>query len=550
MKRKLFAIALLVALLAFSLSALPVVSANSAQMYWEGITSTGALIVGEDCPVVVKSEKLVFDVPHFPEIDYKYSAKQKLADYDAKVSATYELENPADYDVKVRLAFPFGIVPDYFNVTDELVEKYSVTVDGEAVAKKVRYTYSGGNWNGSFVTAEAVARLRDEKAENGWVNGDAHVLTVRYVADGAGYDRFDAIFTVNGREDVCFILDYNYYKKSKDRIETGVLVNDGKTFDFSIVYAGEAPDVEFRAENDGKEVGSTLEQISENVCTLAEFAAENNPFSGNDAVTETDWHNVVVDYVASGNGVVGNVLSRDTERFVSNNVMCWYEYELSLPAGTAVTNTVTAPLIPDTNENYEPPVYIYDYLLSPAKDWAEFGTLEIEINTPYVLLDAEKNGYVRTEAGYRKSYDSLPDGELTFRLSESGNPERKPNGYFAMTMLFILMGAVPLLGVAGIAAVITVASVGAARRNAKESDAEKRKKNTVVAAKIGFVSSLAYALVLLLPLISLFAGLSNAAALITLTVACALIAAAVLYFAITLLREKKQEKDISASREQ
>lgn len=115
-----------------------------------------------------------------------------------------------------------------------------------------------------------------------------------------------------------------------------------------------------------------------------------------------------------------------------------------------------------------------------------------------------------------------------------------------MTMLFILIGTVPVLGVAGVAAVIAVASVGAARRNAGEKDAGKRKKNTVAAAKIGFISTLAYALVLLLPLISLIAGLNNVAGLVTLTVASALIAAAVLYVAVTLLREKKPVKEIPA----
>ena len=40
---------------------------NSAQRHWSGTDSTGAVVLGEDCPIVVERELLTFDVQEFPE---------------------------------------------------------------------------------------------------------------------------------------------------------------------------------------------------------------------------------------------------------------------------------------------------------------------------------------------------------------------------------------------------------------------------------------------------------------------------------------------------
>lgn len=63
-------------------------------------------------------------------------------------------------------------------------------------------------------------------------------------------------------------------------------------------------------------------------------------------------------------------------------------------------------------------MYDYTYLLSPAQTWAEFGNLEIVINTPYYLHESSLSGFEKTETGYAYSQDGLPEGDLTFELSE------------------------------------------------------------------------------------------------------------------------------------
>ena len=116
-----------------------IASANSAQTHWEGVDTMGAVVMDQECPIEVKHEKLLFNIPQFPS-NY-YANTEDFAAYNASVSATYTFYNPADYTVKATLAFPFGTIPYYAPyIYDEEAdegrpfldtEKYGITVNGE-----------------------------------------------------------------------------------------------------------------------------------------------------------------------------------------------------------------------------------------------------------------------------------------------------------------------------------------------------------------------------------------------------------------------------------
>lgn len=537
-KCRILVLALLIAALTAAVSFTPVVSANSAQMHWHGISSSGALILGEDCPVVVNSEKLVFDIPHFPKEYYSEDDADEIEEYDAKVSATYEFENPADYDVNVRLAFPFGAVPDYFGSEKYLKSKYSVTVDGEDVDKKVRYTYTNNRWSDGFITEEATVKLRDDKISSGWINGDVKVAKYTVKPSGASHENYTVCLEMNKRNDVKILGGFNYYSDKGDNIEYGNSVRNSISFSFCVVYAGDAPSFAYRAEYEGKEISCDIKEISITTRTLEEAAAESYPFEDESESAKIDWYNIIVDFLSENDGLISRDPFALPQYFVPDCVMYWYEYDLNIPAGAKVVNTVTAPLFPAIDRSFNPPVYNYNYLLSPAKDWADFGTLDIEVNTPYFILGAEEKGFEKTETGYKLSFDSLPDGELSFNVSESETPEKVPNSYLMMTMLIILSIVTPLLGIAGIASIIAVASVGARRRNSAEEDPEERKKNTQRAAGTGFVSAAALGLALVVPLLSV-AMADGAGAVIAITAVFFALAAAIEAVAVKLLYVKK-----------
>ena len=63
--------------------------ANSAQRHWRGTDGTGAVVTGEDCPIVVDKELLTFDVQEFPE--QYYPDTDSFLAYTGKVTAEYIL---------------------------------------------------------------------------------------------------------------------------------------------------------------------------------------------------------------------------------------------------------------------------------------------------------------------------------------------------------------------------------------------------------------------------------------------------------------------------
>lgn len=533
-RRKMLILSALVAIIAGIMCFAPSASANSAQKSWSGVSSTGALIVGEDCPLTVRSEKLAFDIPQFPEMFRGGDDTDVMQDYKAAVTATYEIENPADYDVNVSLAFPFGAVPYYFDSTQLLSSAYSVKADGKDVERKVRYTYVEGKWNLDFVTAEATAKLKDEKASFGWVNADTTVVEYTYSVSGAHIDDYYVYVRTSGNPDSRVFGYTDLYRETSAGGEYGIYTVNDRRITFYLVYSGQEPAVDLHAESNNVAIDFKAEKISETRMTLGEYADKTFAFADDSESAKTDWFNVVADYTANSEKASSVRLFGKEEDFINENVMCWYEYDLFVPAGETVVNSVTAPLFPAVDLSYDPGIYTYDYLLSPAKGWAEFGSLDIEINTPYYVLDAQENGFEKTEAGYKKSFASLPDGELSFRLSESLNPQ-KNTGNIALMLLFVMLGLVPALGIAGIVSLTVVGSIGAHRKNAVEKDPKKRTENTLRAAGIGFVSSLALSLSLIIPTLSLLAGLEETGAVITVIAVFFVLAAAVEAIAVRLL---------------
>lgn len=459
----------------------PAVSANSALTHWKGVNAAGAMVTDKNCPVVVNSEKIVFDIGEFPESYYEEG--DSLQNYDAKVTATYSFENPADYAVDMTLAFPFGTVPSYAYGAVEGEGKYSVRVNGEEVEKKTRYTLSDGdNWSGDFVTATAVDKLKDDCGIFGKINKDSKI--VRYeVRATSHYESFYFEIAVQS-ENVAgiYMRELNYYQLSGDKRIYGTWTKSGKNIEFYVVYNGEEPAYTYgiKEDYDDDREDVVVEVREREEKTLREYTDGTLPFEDSETA-RTDWFNIVAE--ALNNDTMSRCLY-NKDAFVSDNVLCWYEYELHFDAGEKLENTISAPLYPAIDMGYEPAVYTYDYLLSPAKAWAEFGALDIEINTPYYMLKAEENGFSKTEDGYAASFSSLPEGELQFVLSTSENPKKDSINYDYLIVL-LAMFILPLLGAASVASIIITAAIKCRRlKKGEDTHAKERKKTVLISVAV------------------------------------------------------------------
>ena len=425
-------------------------SANSAQTRWSGVDSTGAVVVGENCPIEVTKEVLTLDVSEFPS-NYYVGVDEYLA-YTGKVTAEYTFYNPTDLTVTATLAFPFGTQPQYarlkydhgtFSYISADTEKYDITVNGEGVEKEIRYTL---NSSGSrFELSKDLPRLSDTYIEDVFYYPDMTVTKYTYIVGGENqegridegkYRAANVAFDWNGGDGKTRIYLPNQSGFHRQDDGDGRFSEWAENREQIVVYAIGQPiskPLEWKCYEDGgvedgEEIDGIVSLISTETMTLEDLALED--WNEKIGVSRIDWYNAVIAAFNEGGkgyneyNYIGNFYygwHTSAEEFASS-LMRWYQYEITIEPKSSITNTVTAPIYPEINARYTPPIYSYTYLLSPASTWASFGELEIVVNTPFYITDNTIDGFIKTDNGYTYKQNGLPSAELEFTLCTDKNP--------------------------------------------------------------------------------------------------------------------------------
>lgn len=423
---------LLASLLTLTLALLftPNASANSAPKFFRGTDAYGAIVTEENCPITVEGELLTFDIPDFP-------SEGSNPNYKANVTAEYTFYNPADYTVTARLEFPFGSAPGYGTNKNELTQ-YDITVNGAAIDKKVRHTY----YDGRFEAEQELARIEDEFKSDDFFSPDLPVT--KYVYDIGEYDNS------TGRNYAAF----DFPKEANSRLYSGgtdvINRNDSyrifrrawwsRTCEVYVFGEEFTPKWTFYSDEECKQnVDGEVNLISSETTTFKDLAV--SLYAEDFPISEVDAYNALVDELSvlyirenHGKGIITNSMLMDGQ---TGTLMRWYEYEITIPPHEKIVNTVTAPIYPNIDEHANPTVYEYTYLLSPAQTWADFGSLEVDVNTPYYLRD--NDNFEKTENGYKASFDGLPDGELKFTLKAKQTLRDRTDDQPIMILIIVLV---------------------------------------------------------------------------------------------------------------
>lgn len=455
------AIALLMTM--FPLMLVPA-SANSALTKWGGKDANGVMMTSKDCPIVVEHETLTFNINELPE-PYPMADTDGI---DSSVTAEYTFYNPSDTEITAKLAFPFGVVKstDY----DSSDEKYSITINGQKISKEIRHTLYTKYYSGyEFDVNEDLPRLVDEYVKDDYYNDDLAITkyTVRVTLTGDPAYRW--AFDINPDQ----YPNTQFYIPSADSttiLENGYLrvygiLNFSNGYRDIEVYAfGEAkcvPNAKFFTH--ASWTGGVVEEVttgkssvltSEKV-SFTDFIFEN--YDENSGISRMDWYNASVHRLQRRTQNNSYLYSARLDKDYQDEFMSWYYYDITIPAGERIINSVTAPMIAGTDISYNPPKYDYTYLISPAATWKAFGDLDIIINTPYYLTYSSIDGFEKTDSGYKLHLDGLPmekdkykltlngiekeEGgvkDLLFKLSESEKPESKSKLTPIQTVLIII----------------------------------------------------------------------------------------------------------------
>ena len=470
--KAIIAIAILTAML--PLMILPA-SANSALTEWGGKEANGVVPADKDCPIVVEGEKLTFNIPELPNADshnIEYTTK-------STVTAEYTFYNPSDMTVTAKLAFPYGVLGNIYQDSESNV--HNITVNGEKIDAEIRHTLYTNAYFGNygFDVDTDLPRLLNGYAENETFNNDTPVTkyTVYLYTDNdiTAYTWTVDIAADDYPSSYFYIPSASYYQKQDngDVRVTGIINSGFKKIDIYVL--GEAKGVpEFKyytrswsfdgEKHGGEEVaGETSISWTEQI-DFTSFIFEYYDEAG--GISEMDWYNATVHRLEMADTEIPYLHFARFDEDYHDYFMSWYYYEITLDAGERIVNSVTAPMYPKTSIRYKPPVFTYTYLISPASTWAEFGNLDIYINTPYYLTGSNIDGFEKTEGGYELHLDGLPmekdryklslDGitkieggvkDLTFKICSEENPDN-PGGipvWAGVLIIIVLIVLLPII---------------------------------------------------------------------------------------------------------
>ncbi len=483
----------LMCLVLCALTVLPA-HANSAQSYWEGVSASGVLTTDGECPIVVEHETLTFDIAAFPS---PYAGNEE---YDASVTAEYTFYNPSDMTVTANLLFPFGIDPYYTEYYDpETGEyatpddsgKYGAQVGGAAVQTTVRHSY----WSGSlynFNPAKEMATLYDDYRTDAFLTYDLPVHVYTYRAEGVDHQAYRAARAATYIGDLpddtrVMLQNATNWFSGEEGGWLGTSASYSEIVFF--VFGNDIGEVQWTVfENGGleQEIEGSVKLIDKQSTTFGSLAMQSyDPASG---VAAHDWFNAVVAQLEGLARLEGGLYSSMYADWdISKDLLQWYEYKITLAPGERLTNTVTAPLYPNIDGDFVPPVYSYEYFLTPASLWKEFGTLDIYINTPYVMVKERKGEFsiapdewTKTDAGYELHLDGLPKQDLVFTLSEVENPKIEVTPYtflFIGIIAFVVLTVLAAIAIPVILIVVVIKCVKKRKRK-KLHDAPKSEQPT------------------------------------------------------------------------
>ena len=285
-----------------------------------------------------------------------------------------------------------------------------------------------------FDITKCLPYLGNDFIEDEFYSLDLPVTKYTYEVSGItnekqdGYATFD--FQCDPAKTRVWIANNNGYKALDDGCSVGMSVANHENIDIYVLgeplsYMSNWTIYENRSEENKIEGVVTENVAMRKSITFEEFAFSHyfGEFSEQEMISSIDWYNSVVYSLNEFQQEYGLIQYHAIFGDFINSFMRWYQYDIEIPAKGTIVNTVTAPIYPSIDEDWEPPIYAFTYLLSPAKTWSKFGKLDVEIHTPYYLINDEM-GFTKTETGYALSLDGLPNGELTFKMSTDANAKR------------------------------------------------------------------------------------------------------------------------------
>ena len=461
---------------------------------WEGYDAIGAVCVDKDCPVLLERETVTFDLAEFPYLG-RDSAEKYLA-YPGRVTTEYHFYNPTDEAVTVKLALRVCGIPVYSAVEDgEIVSdlhKYSITLNGKTVTPELRHSIheSYRTWTQLDVTYSSIM---DELAAYHFYYPEAPVTVSTYTVGGIDVEAYPDAFAVLDipRPAIgigsLFIPDLGMDRSSSEYFRKGLVAENGMTitvYDIG-VESDELPEWKIYSDHlvdEAEQIAGEITLTDKRTITFRDLAM--SKWSADSGIKDVDWYNAFA-YLF---GVKIDTYERVLD--LSDKLVPWYRYEITLAPGEHAVNTVTSPIYPIANTKYSPAIYTYEYYCEGMTTAEGFAGIEVVVNTPYCLIREDLGGMFMYETGWvqARDYESTYSGysylcettgydrQIVFTLSESDAPEHGSEAVEVLVYLFLLLlvdyVVYPIAIIALVIVAVIVIVKAVRKRRAKKEDGD------------------------------------------------------------------------------
>ncbi|MFA6865916.1 MAG: hypothetical protein WCR54_00185 [Clostridia bacterium] len=441
--------------------------ANSALLYLPANQESSEMIPLSDEDITVASEVLNFDFSIYNESNYN----------KGKVSAIYDFRNSGD-DKTVNMGFPMVTNLDSYKENRPTIKSNDINLDYQTFVED--FDLSGING----ITFEVLLDgLNQMQRENTLDEMAGEICSLNRDIN----ENFKIEFDIDFRKTVLYYENcYHYsYKDTsqKESEEKGHIILSA-TDDFMMFVVGESiKNVNIYDLDDNKidnvwltEEDATLQDIMN-----LDFDFEENI---NNFIAE-EYRNVYLDHREVQE--VGCIDLSELVLTINNkNYIFVMVYEVNLLNEGSNMLSVSYDYEGGYDAHYIPTVYQYKYISSPAKNWAEFGTMTINIitneNNPYVInssLEFKNNG----DNTFTSVVDGVPENNISFELCESENPiyneniNNKFNTNLFIFIVAIVIGSIIVIGIIVCIIIIATRKKKIKRDNSDNGNSDNTKRD-------------------------------------------------------------------------
>jgi hypothetical protein len=393
-----------------------VVWAKSILTSWQ-FASTHSETMGNQCPLQVETEQLVFDISDFPEGESQRS--------DSSATIVYTVHNPTENAIQANLFYPLGMAWEYELYGFGETEEYGVFVNGSPVKSLPRYFYV--HEGKDFEQETDLPKLIEGFDTNSFFKPDMTVTEYIYEisnVDSETYDAASAGFVLHCDSSKTRVYFKEYYDVDYDEASRAcprVWAKDNTQLHLYIIGEPLSQNPLWHVYENGameKEISGKVTLIETNQLTFLEYVTKNWDPKGN--IIKSDWYNAMVHILDSctlQGGFIGELYT--TEDNLANSLMMGLEYEINVEANQTVINEVTIPVIPSIRDDYEPLAYEYIFAFSSTKGWGQVDELEVIVNTPFYMIKSASSSFEQTDQGYMAQLSNIPKKEVHFILSDT-----------------------------------------------------------------------------------------------------------------------------------